>query len=159
MDIDNSKSLEHLNNAISEIRIADHMLYITYPVIKDKRLLTKALEHIYGAVICAINSILQYDSVLKRIKLSSNSNENFEVFMSKSCPRYNITPEERAEIREIFAISENHKKSTIEFTRREKVVIMADNLRTTTIDSEKLKKSLFLAKNLVNKAKFGMNIQ
>lgn len=153
------KHIESLNKAISNIRVADHMIYITYPVIKDKRLLIKTLEHINDSVVCTINSILQHDSAFKRITLYSNSRDNLEIFMSKCCQRYNITPEEKESIKELFYIVESHKKSPMEFSRREKIIIMSDSLKTSVIDSEKLKKYLSLAKNMINKAKFGFSMQ
>lgn len=153
------KHLESLNKAIKGIRIADHMLYVTYPVIKDKRLLLKSLDEVYDAIINIINSILQYDAGKKMITLTSDSRTNFEIFLEKSSKRYNLTPEEIKDILELISLMENHKKSPLEFSRRDKVIIMSDSLKTTAIDSERLKKYLSLAKNLINKAKFGMSIQ
>jgi len=150
--------LENLSKAVKNIRIADHMIYITYPVIKDKRLLIKALEHINDSVVCIVNSILQYDYLHKRISLYPDSKDNLEIFLLKCAPRYNITPEEKAEIKEILATAESHRKSPMEFSRRERIVIMSNDLKTTVIDAENLKKYLSLAKNITNKAKFVMSI-
>ena len=150
--------LENLQKSIKNMHIADHMIYITYPVIKDKRLLMKTLEHINDAVVCLINAILQYEQLHERIILQSNSNENLELFISKCSTRYNLTHEENEEIREILATAENHKKSSLEFSRKEKLIIMSDSLKTTAIDAEKLKKYLSLAKRIINKAKFAMSI-
>lgn len=152
------KYLECLQKAIQSIRIADHMLYVTYPVIKDKRLLLKALEEVCESVILIIKAILYYDSSRDKITLSQNSHENFEVFINKCAKRYNLNEDDIKDIKEILYTAESHKKSSMEFVRREKVVIMSDNLKTTVIESEKLKKHLSFAKNLVNKTKFGMNI-
>ena len=153
------KHIESLNKAIKNIRISDHMLYVTYPVIKDKRLLLKILDQVYDSVIGVINSILQYDYINKRINLTNNAKQNFETFINKCAKRYNITPEETDDITELITIIEGHRKSPMEFTRMDKIVIMSESLNTLIIDSNKLKKYLSLAKNLVNKAKFGMSIQ
>lgn len=150
--------LESLQKAVHNMRIADHMLYVTYPVIKDKRLLLKTLDEVYDSIIFTINSILQFDSLNKRIALSSTSHENFDNFISKCVNRYNITQEEVATIKELLYLAESHKKSPLEFARKEKIVIMSDSLKTAVIDSERLKKYLNLAKSLVNKAKFGMSL-
>lgn len=152
------KHIESLNKAIKNIRIADHMLYVTYPVIKDKRLLLKSLDEVYDALVLIINSILQYDYLKRMITLTNNPQQNLEIFITKCARRYNLTPEELSEITNLITLMESHKKSPMEFARRDKVIILSDSLKTTTIDSEKLKKYLSLAKNLVNKAKFGMSI-
>lgn len=151
--------IENLKAAINAIKIADHMLYVTYPVIKDKRLLLKSLEHVYEAVILTINAILQYDYIHKRIQLYKNDAKlNFETFLNKCTKRYNLSSEEVTEIIELISLAENHKKSPLEFLRKEKIVIMSDALKTTIIDSERLKKYLGLSKKMIEKARFGMNI-
>jgi hypothetical protein len=153
------KYVENLEKAIKNIRIADHMIYVTFPVIKDKRLLLKTLDQVYDSVVCTINAILQYDYLYKRINLSSDAKQNFDTFINKSAKRYNLTLEEIQDLIELLTIVENHKKSSLEFLRRDKIVIMSESLKTIIIGSEKLKKYLNLAKNIVNKAKFGMNLQ
>ena len=150
---------ESLQNAIKNMRVADHMLYVTFPVIKDKRLLLKAVDQIYDSLIYAINSILQYEYVWKRIQLTKDSKTNYETFITRCSKHYNITPDEVNDINTFISIVENHKKSPMEFMRKERVVIMTDSLKTSIIDSEKLKKYLNLSKKLIEKAKFGMNIQ
>ncbi|MDP1729150.1 MAG: hypothetical protein Q8L27_03035 [archaeon] len=152
------KHLECLQNAIRSIRVADHILYVTYPVIKDKRLLLKALEEVCESVILIIKAILYHDSAKEMIKTSQNSHENFEIFISKCAKRYNLTEEDIIEIKEILYTSESHKKSSMEFIRKEKVVIMADSLKTMIIEPVNLKKHMNFAKSFINKAKFGMNI-
>jgi hypothetical protein len=135
------------------------MIYITYPVIKDKRLLLKALDEVYDSIVCAINAILQYDFLYSRIRLTDDPKQNFEIFINKCAKRYNLNGEEIKEIIELLNLVENHKKSSIEFLRKDKVVIMSESLKTTFIDSGRLKRFLNISKNLVNKAKFGMGMQ
>jgi hypothetical protein len=152
------KHIESLNKAIKNMRIADHILYVTYPVIKDKRLLLKSLEEVYDAIVLIINSILQYDYLQRRIELANNPQHNLDIFITKCAKRYNLTTEELDEIINLINLMQNHKKSPMEFTRKDKVIILSESLKTTAIDSEKLKKYLYLAKNLINKAKFGMSL-
>ncbi len=146
--------LESLANAIKNLKIADHMIYVTYPVIKDKRLVLKALDNLYESLIGIINSILQYDYLNKRINLSKDSKENFQIFQEKSAKRFNISESELNELSAILSIIERHRKSPMEFTRREKIVIMSDNLTTASIDSDKIKLYLRFAKRLIDKARF-----
>jgi len=149
---------ESVEKAIKNIRIADHMLYVTYPVIKDKRLLLKALDQIYDSIICIINAVLQYDYLFKRIQICKDAQANFQTFLEKCARRYNITPEESLEITKIISLMNSHKKSPIEFQRKDRIIIMSDNLKTTSIDSENLKKCLTLAKSLVTKIRAVMKI-
>jgi len=158
--MESEKHIESLQKAVKSIKIADHMLYVTYPVVKDKRLLLKALENVSEALIDVINAILQYDYLFKRIQLYKNDARlNFETFLNKCAKRYNISDEETFQLTEILKLAESHKKSPLEFLRKERVVIMSDSLKTNIIEPEKLKKYLSLAKMIVEKARFGMNIK
>jgi hypothetical protein len=155
---DQKKYIENLQKAIKELKIADHMIYVTYPVIKDKRLLIKALEQVYNSVISLINAILQYDFYWKKIRLSPEASVNFDIFITKSSKNYNISQNEISEIIELILLMESHKKSPMEFLRKEKIVIMSDSLKTNTLDVEKMKRYLNLAKRLIEKIKAGMSI-
>jgi len=145
---------EHLENAIRNIKVADHIVYITYPVVKDKRLLLSSINKIYEALLSVINAILQYDYLWKRVKLYDNAKDNFEVFIEKSGPRYGITAQEIVKLLEFISLVESHKKSPLEFLRHEKIVIMSDNLQTKTIDVDLVKSYLNIVKNIIGRTRF-----
>jgi hypothetical protein len=151
------KHLESMRKAIKNIQIADHMAYVTYPVVKDKRLLLKILENIYQSILNTINAILQHDYLWKKINLYHDPKTNFRVFSEKCAPRYQLTKQEISEILDILALVEKHKRAPLEFARRDKVIIMSDNLRTTILDIEKIKTYLRASKNLIEKANSGIS--
>jgi hypothetical protein len=146
------KFIENLDKAASLLQTADHMLYMTYPLIKEKRLLLKILNEIYIVILSTINAILQYEYLYKRITLYKNAKENFSVFKNKCAGRYSITPEQIEKILEIFNLAEKHKKSPFEFVRNNKIVIMTNALKTDTITIENMKEYIFTAKDLLRKA-------
>jgi len=145
-----------LREGLREIRIADHMLYITQPIINDKRLLLSSIDKIYDALKKLINALLQFEYLSKRIQIHNDPRINFETFMLKTAPRYGISSQETEKIREFLRLAESHKKSPLEFTRKEKVVIFSDDLSTKQINLDKLKDYLFLVKNLFRKAQIIM---
>jgi hypothetical protein len=147
------KFLEYLQEAEKIITAIDHIAYITFTLIKDKRLLIKIITETKTAITDCINAILQYEYINKRISLSKNANENFEIFIKNCAPRYKITKEEISSIIELFDIVEEHKKSPIEIMKEGKIIIMSDNFKRKTISFEKIKEFLFLAKNIFKKTK------
>lgn len=151
------KYIESLRKAIRSLQIADHMAYITYPVVKDKRLLLKILENIYETFILTINAILQHDYLWKKITLYKDPKSNFRTFSMNCAPRYHISKEQVSEILEILALVEKHKRSPLEFTRKDKVIIMSESLKTTVIDIEKIKQYLVLSKKILEKANLGIS--
>lgn len=152
------KYKESLEKALKHLNVADHIIYITYPIIRDKRLLLKSLDSIYETIINLINAILQYEYLWKRIQLSKNPKENFETFKNKSLNRLGMSLLEINQILEILSLIEKHKKSPIEFQRKERIVIMSDNLQINTIDTEKMKIYLNLTKIFLKRAKAYMNL-
>jgi transcription-repair coupling factor (superfamily II helicase) len=145
------KYLEYLENAFASLKKADHIVYITFPWVKDKKLLLLGFEELYKAVYSMINAILQYEYLYKRISLYKNQRDNFETFKSECSRRYGISVDEMNAIINIFNIFRKHKESSMEFMRKEKIVIMMDNFKNETIDLDKVKLFLIVAKNLLKK--------
>jgi hypothetical protein len=133
------------------LRTADHMLYVTYPVIKESRLLIKAFEEIHSVVSKLIELILKHEYHYKRVQLYSNPNLNLTVFEQRCAERYKLTEEDIVGIKQIIDIYQSHKSSPVEFVRQNKFVIMSDNLKTESITLPKLKTMLSAAKNLVKR--------
>lgn len=147
------KFLENLGEAERITLAMDHLIYVTFPIVKDKRMLLKILIETKKAVALCINSILQYDYLYKRVSLHKKPAENFLTFREKCAPRYGITKEEVGKISLLFDIAEKHRQSPLEFVKENKIVIMSESLHSETITVEKLKEFIILAKNLIGKVK------
>jgi|SRR3989344_5243117 len=147
------KFLENLILAEKTIKSADHMIYVTFPLIKDKRLLFKVLQETKNAVALCINSILQYEYIYKRIKLYKDSKLNLRIFIEKCVPRYNITKEEINLVHELFDFVEKHKESPFEFIKDDKLVVLSSSLRPRTMTIEKTKAFMITAKSILRKSK------
>ncbi len=147
------KFLENIIAAEKKIQIVDHMIYVTFPLIKDKRLLLKILQEIKNAVMDCISSILQYGYLYKRIILYKNPKSNFKIFIEKCTPRYQITKEEINLILELFDFIEKHRESPFEFIKDDKVIILSNDLNPKTLTIEKTKEFLMLVKNILRKTR------
>ena|SRR3990172_2747789 len=153
------KFLQNLEEADRIIRTVDHLVYVTFPLVRDKRMLIKMLVETKNAVAMCINAILQRDYIYRKIRLYKDAKENFRTFEEKCAPRYNLTFAEISKIKNLFEIAEKHKKSPLEFVRKDKVVIMSDNFNTETITHEKVKDFVILAKNLLAKVENAIKTQ
>ena len=116
------KFLENIEEAEKTIQTADHMIYVTFPLIKDKRLLLKILREIKKAVTSCINSILQYEYLYKRINLYKDSKVNFKTFADKCAFRYKISKEEIKLILDLFDLAKKHEESPFEFIKKKKLL-------------------------------------
>lgn len=147
------KFLDNLIEAESIINKIDHMLYVTYPLVNDKKLLLKILAEAKVAVVKCINYILQYEYVFKRIRLSKDTKENLRLFKVKCAPRYNITTEEVKLVSKLFEIVDLHKKAPIEFRKDNKILIFSDTSQHKVLEVEDIKKFVSLAKSILQKIK------
>jgi len=145
------KFLENLEKARKLIQTADHLIYMTFPLVSDKKLLLKIISEIRNGIANCINSILQYEYLYKRISLYQEPKTNFKTFREKCATKYGIMPEEIILILELFEIVEEHEKSPMEFVKDEKIVILSENMKQKTITVEKTKEFLAMAKNILRK--------
>ena len=147
------KFLENIASAEKSLKIVDHLIYITFPLIKDKRILLKVIQEIKTILTDCIKAILQYEYLYKRIKLYRNPKSNFKTFTEKCSKRYNISDEEIKIMLELFDYVEKHNESPFEFVRGEKIIILSESLNPKILTLEKIKSFLFLAKDILRKTK------
>ena len=147
------KFLEHIQEAEKIIRTIDHMTYITFPIVQDKRILFKIISETKKAIVSCINAILQYEYLYKRINLYKSQESNFRTFRENCAPRYSITKEEIQMILELFEILYEHKNSQMEFLKDKKIIILSENYKIKMITLEKVKEFLNLAKKILKKSK------
>jgi len=142
---------QNLEQAQKAFQIADHMTYITFPLVKEKRLLLKVLSELSNSVLNTINAILQFEHAWKRIQIYNDAKANFETF-KKIVPSYQVSPEQLAKLIEIIKLAEKHKKSPFEFVKNDRIVIMSDNMQTETLNLEKIKEFILVTKDFLKKA-------
>ncbi len=145
-----------LERASRALKTADHLTYMTFPLVKENKLLLKILDEIYESIYNTINAILQYEYLHKKIELYNDAKENFRTF-KELAEKYKINPEQLEKIIEILSLREKHKKSPFEFIRKEKIVIMSDNLKTETLTLEKIKSFLVETKDFIRKINLQIN--
>lgn len=150
--------IQSLDEALKALQTADHMTYITFPLVKEKRLMLKILSELNLAVLSTINAILQYEYYYKRIQIYSDSRENFNTFR-KMAGRYEITPEQLKKIVEIISLAEKHKRSPFEFVKEDKIIILSDRMQTDTISIDKIKSFLIEVKDILKKANSRIKLQ
>lgn len=133
------------------------MLYVTFPLIKDKRLLLKILSESKKAIAYCINAILQYEYLYKRIKLYKDAKSNFRTFRDKCAKRYVINDNQISTILDLFELVERHKQSSFEFIKEDKIIILSENMKQDALSLDKTKEFLSLTKNILEKTKKGIN--
>tara|TARA_Y100000310_G_C20505640_1_gene726278 strand:+ start:357 stop:863 length:507 start_codon:yes stop_codon:yes gene_type:complete len=133
--------------AKKKLIIADHMLFVTYPLVNDTKLLLAIMENVFLAMSYAMSSVLYYEKLFKKVSAFHDSFESrFSLFKEKCVNKYGFDIEHINIIKEIKDIIVEHKKSPMEFVRRDRFVICSNNYRVKTIDLNQIKKYLAEAK-------------
>lgn len=145
------KFQELRETAKKKIQLADHILTQTYPLVKDTKLLLVVMENIFLALTNSIGSLLYYERLFKRIPpFQDNFSSKFNMFRAKCIDRYKIDKEHVIFIQDIKDIIVEHKKSPVEFVRKDRFVICSDNYSMKTISVEQIKEHLAKAKLFTN---------
>ncbi len=145
--------------ASKKIKIADHMLTMTYPMVKDPKLLLAVMENVFLALTNSVGALLHYERTFKRVPpFQETFVSKFNVFREKCAIRYNIDKEQVLMLEEIKDIILQHKKSPVEFTRSDSFIICSDDYKMKTITLDKMKNYILKSKlfiqnisNIINK--------
>lgn len=136
--------------AKKKIQVADHMLTMTYPMVKDPKLLLAVMENVFLALTNSIGSLLYYERYYKRVPpFQDTFVSKFNVFKQKCAGRHKIDPELVMMVNEIKDIILQHKKSPVEFSRNDSFVICSDNYQMKTISLEKMKNYILKSRSLM----------
>lgn len=126
--------------AKKRMNLADHMLNVTYPFVKDVKVLMTVVENIFLAMTNSMSSVLYYERLFKRVPLfPDNFESKFSLFKDKCVKKYNISPEYVVLLREIKDIIMHHRKSPVEFSRKDRFVICNGSYKMKTVGVEQLK--------------------
>ena len=144
--------LDGLIEAEKSWQNADHLIYVTYGVVKDDKLILRALENLIDSVIKAVSVVLKFEYFFKKIELSKDTRRNLETFFNKLGRKYGLNKEDEKVIRELIFVGKKHKESSVEFSGKGRVVILDENSVKYEIDSIKIKNFLKISKKLLENA-------
>ena len=140
-----------LNEATKKIRAADHMLTMTYPLVKDPKLLIAVLENINESMDKAIHTALQQERENKNIQAYPNTQQGrLNSFQLQLAKKYQTPKELLRSVQEVRETVEEHKNSPVEFRRKESFVICDESYKIRTLNEEILKKHIKAGKNLIS---------
>lgn len=137
---------QYRENALRHIKIADHMLAITYPLLKDPKLLITVLQNLANGMIADMNSLLFYERTFKRINIFGESVEERLHIFTHLARKHALLPKYQNAIQELREMLKEHKNSPMEFARKDKFIIYTEKQELKTISEETIKKYVVYAK-------------
>ncbi len=129
------------------IRKADHMISVTYPLVKDTKLLLAVMENIFLGLTNTMSSLLYYEFLFKKIpRFQDNFDSKFNIFRARCTRRHKIDESYVELIQEVKNTVKQHKKSPVEFVRNDKFVICDNDYNMKAISVDEVKSHISKAK-------------
>lgn len=142
---------QYREQAKKNIRAADHILSVTYPLVKDTKLLLGVTENLLLALNNTIASIVSYERLFKRIPpYLENFDSTYNAFRLRIVPRYNIDKSYLEFVEKVREVVGKHKKSPIEFARKDKFVICSEGYKMETLSIKQLESYISKAREFFN---------
>ncbi len=136
------------NNAF---RTADHLAYVSYPLLKDNKLLLAITQNLYVAGLKGMDAVLNYERFYKRLNALPLDFDSKMHLFEKNINNVNIRHDVCKIIKDLRFIINQHRNSPVEFSRREKFVICSDDYSTMkTIDIDMLKTYIVVMREFLN---------
>lgn len=142
-----------IKEALRLLNTADHMAYMTYPMINDPKLLLTITKNLYNALLKSVEAVLVYEATYKRIPSFVNSyHDKVRMFKETCLDRYNLSRDGFLVLRDLKEILDEHSKSDVAFRRKDSFVICTDNFRLKTLNLTKVKDYIHKSKPFIEKA-------
>lgn len=145
--MDNFKNL--IFEANKSFNTADHLAYVTYPVVNDTKLISLIAEHLFTALTKGMDALLYIERQYKRIPIYPDSFEVKLDLFQKIISRYGINKDFIILIKELKEILDCKLKSPVEFIRKDKLIMCSETYRLKTITLDKIKKDVNQVKSYI----------
>ncbi len=130
---------------------AFHLLKVTFPLVKDPKLLLGVVHNLFASMEASMDALLAYERQLHLIPAyQEDFQSKFNLFRYKCVRRNHIPVEIIVLMQELREILELHTKSPMEFQRGNNLVICDRNYLLKTISLRDLQNYLFQANQLLD---------
>ncbi|MFH1065116.1 MAG: hypothetical protein V1734_01270 [Nanoarchaeota archaeon] len=128
-----------ITEANTEFKKADHLAYVTYPLVRESKLLYAIAEVLYNSLHKGVGAVLEYERLYKRIPLVPGTFETeIELFKDVSA-RYGFNRNIVLLLLDLRRLVKAKKASPVEFVRKDKFVICDDEYTMSVLDISKIK--------------------
>lgn len=127
--------------AKKEIEVADHLLYMTYPMIKETKFLLAITDHIIKSGRAALQALLEYERFYKRIEAyPHNFAMEISIYRQKLEQRYKFDPVFYRLLNKLLEVHKFDKNSTVRFRRGDRYILTSSTYDMTVLDINSVKR-------------------
>ena len=141
-----------VDEANKAFQIADHLAFVTYPVVNDNKMFILIVENLFKSASKGMEAIIYYDRLYKRIPpINNDFGSQLQTFKDKCMPRYGIERSNFLLLQDLKILIDERKKAPMEFSRREHYVIANRDFQLKTINLNKVKNYIHQTKLFIDK--------
>ena|SRR3989338_485442 len=142
---------QELDEGRAHLRVADHLVTITFPLVMDARLLLTAVDNLFTASRKLMASLLHYEVAFKRVPVFSDDYDSIcGLFRTQCMPRYNLSRDYWEVAGALKDAVDAHKASAVEFARRDNFVICSDSYSVRKVTAAQLKGYVAVMKRMLS---------
>lgn len=146
-----SSYAELLAKAKKEIEIADHLIYVTFKMVSEVKILLAISEHIYNATRAALQALLTYEHTFKRIEAyPPNFVAELSIYRNRDVEkRYGFDPKFFRLMHKLLEMNRIDKASIMRFKRGNNYILSTGDYEMTVLDVESIKRYKYLSQRFI----------
>jgi len=143
--------LELLQQAKKQMQLADHMVFVTYPLVQETKFLLSILGHITNASRFALRALLEYEFLYKRIEAYNKTfTGELNTYKNHIEKRYNFDGKYFRLFQKLTDLEKFDKESPVRFKRGDKYILSTGEYSMSVLDLATVKRYSELAKKFVS---------
>ena len=151
---------ELLQTARKQSELADHMLYVTYPLVQETKFLLAIAGHVINAARSAMQALLEFEILYKRLE---HYNQTFvseiDIYCKKVAPRYNLDGKYFKLLQKLLEVQKYDSESVVRFKRGDKYILSTAEYSMSVLDLDSVKRYSNLTKKFVDEIADAINKQ
>lgn len=135
------KYLETVRGANRYFDVADHMIYVTYPLVNDTKIILTIIENLYNALVQGIDALICHNYLYKKVSYYPKDIEGKIEMFKTLAAKYGFDRNVVILLKDLKSLVEHRNNSPMEFSRSGSHVLADRNFGLKMVGFGKAKKS------------------
>jgi len=145
-----------VERALSELKLADHMIFVTLPLLNDRMIFLNAVTHVYNGIKMVIDEFLQKEYRYKRLESIPPDDDKITAFLKNYINRLKLNAYVEA-INRIDAFIRVKAKSSVRLRKDDKFVLITPDYETVSISESEIKGYIKKVVGFINNMRSALN--
>ena len=136
--------------SLRRLRIAEHILNVTYPLLQDPKLLLGVIDNLFFSLTDAMKSLLLYDYATKSIpQFKDTPSARLRMFQVRSMALHHIDADYLTHFYDIRELVHRHRTSSVEFRRKDQFVMCTAAYELTVVTVSTMRRYIIKTKQFI----------